>query len=482
MNTEDYITQCLLHLTDKTTYRATTHYPKENIRKELHNIIIHFKSHFPKQLYKHLTEDPRHPRIPHFYGIPKIHKKYTNLPPMRPIVSQSSSLLAPSAQLIDHVLQPLARSYPDYVHNSTSLVLCLQELTVPDDAILVTIDVTNLYPSIPQSECLNIIHTEIHTRSYLCIYDPNLITRLLHININHNYFAFGEHFFQQIKGTAMGAAFSPTIANIFLSSIIHSFLQTQPIKPLLLARYIDDIFIVWTNSTKSLISFLQDLNSFHPNLRFTHEYSETSIDFLDLTIFKGPTFHCTNLLDTKTYQKPLNLYQYLHYTSTHQNQVYKSIIKGECIRYARTNTTKEFYRATLYRFKQRLVKRGYPSIFIDKVFKSVNYDHRQRYLHRHQHLQPTCSPPLFKCVPPPQYMLLKQVVLQDYAQLNFISPRFITLRPTTLQRMLVKAKLKPTDDQIIDISLALESPTTEHRESARLPNLHQQPHANTHTA
>ena len=211
---------------------------------------------------------------------------------MRPIVSQSSSLLAPSAQLIDHVLQPLAISYPDYVHNSTSLVLCLQELTVPDDAILVTIDVTNLYPSIPQSECLNIIHTEIHTRSYLCIYDPNLITRLLHININHNYFALGEHFFQQIKGTAMGAAFSPTIANIFLSSIIHSFLQTQPIKPLLLARYIDDIFIVWTNSTKSLISFLQDLNSFHPNLRFSHEYSETSIDFLDLTIFKGPTFHC----------------------------------------------------------------------------------------------------------------------------------------------------------------------------------------------
>ena len=136
----------------------------------------------------------------------------------------------------------------------------------------------------------------------------------------------------------------------------------------------------------------------------------------------------------KTFQKPLNLYQYLHYSSAHQDQVYKSIIRGKCIRYICTNSTKETYCAMLFLFKQRLLKRGYPPVFIDKVLHTVNYKSRQRYLLRHQKHQPTCIPPLYKCIPPPQYKLLKQIVFQNYAQLHFISPRFIAQRHPTLQK------------------------------------------------
>ena len=362
-------------------------------------------------------------------------------------------------------------SYPDYIQNSTALTLHLQDTTVPDDAILVTVDVTNIYPSIPQSECSSIMHAEMHNKSHLFTFDPNIITRLLHNNINHNYFRFGQHTFQQIKGTAMGAAFSPTIANIFMSSIIRSFLLTQPIQPHTVARYIDDIFIIWTDTTDTLMSFLNYLNHFHPSLTFTHEYSTASINFLDLTIYKGFNFHITNTLEIKKFQKPLNLHQYLHYSSAHQDQVYKSIIRGECIRYIHTNSIKETYCAMLFLFKQRLLKRGYPSIFIDKVLHTVNYKNRQRYLLQHQKHQPICIPPLFQCIPPPQYKLLKQIVLQNYAQLHFISPRFIALRHPTLQSLLVRAKFNPTDEQLIDISLSIATPTNTQTENAQLPHL-----------
>ena len=469
MNTDDYITQCLLHLTDTSTYRPTTHYPREEIRKHLHNLIINSKEHFSKALYKYLNEGPKKPRTPQFNGIPKMHKQCNNLPPMRPIVSQSSSLLSPSAQLIDHILQPLACSYPDYIQNSTSLLLRLEDIEVPDNAILVTVDVSNLYPSIPQSECLNTIHTEMHKHTHLLTFEPNIITQLLHLNINYNYFTFGNHFFQQVKGTAMGAAFSPTVANIFMSTIIRSFLHTQPIQPLIFARYIDDIFLIWTNTRETLASFLQNLNNFHPNLHFTHESSTTSINFLDLTIYKGPNFLYTNKLDSKTYQKPLNLYQYLHFTSAHHSHIFKSIIRGECVRYVRTNTTRESYQATLHMFKQRLLKRGYPNAFIDKMVNSITYSHRHKYLQCNQSPPPTCIPPLFKCIPPPQYKLLKQIILQDYAQLQFISPRFVTLRHPTLLICLVRARLNPTDNQFIDITLTLQAPSTEHVENARFP-------------
>ena len=341
MNTEDYITQCMAHLTDHNTYRLATHYPIVNIKRELQRVIDAFKAQLDshhKQLYPFLRNGPRHPRTPQFYGIIK---KFTKLPPMRPIVSQTMSILSPTASFLDHVLQALAQSYPDYVHNSTTLSVTLQDLTVPDHAILVSIDVENLYPSIPQSQCLKSIYTEICNNPHLFTVDPNLIIQLLHVNINYNYFNFAHSTFQQIRGTAMGAAFSPTIANIFMSTIMRAFLHTQVNKPLILTRYIDDIFLIWTKTEKELYSFLTDLNSFHPNLRFTHEHSLTSIDFLDLTIFKGPQFAFTNLLDTKTFQKPLNLYQYLHFSSSHPKNVFKSIIRGECIRYIRTNTTFE---------------------------------------------------------------------------------------------------------------------------------------------
>ena len=111
--------------------------------------------------------------------------------------------------------------------------------------------------------------------------------------------------FQQIQGTAMGAAFSPTVANIFMSVVLKNFLNNQHYQPLVLARYIDDIFIIWKD-INTLDQFLKDLNEFHPKLKLTHTIS---LHFADFLIYKGPDFCQTRKLDFKTYQ---NLYQNTH--------------------------------------------------------------------------------------------------------------------------------------------------------------------------
>ena len=180
----------------------------------------------------------------------------------------------------------------------------------------------------------------MYNNRHLILFDPNLIIQLLHTCVNFNYFEFASLTFQQIKGTAMGAAFSPTVANIYMSIMIRRFLRTQPKHPLLLVRYIDDIFMIWTYTVQELDQFLKDLNNFNPALKYTHSYSQQTVDFLDLTIFKSDNFPFTNMLSTKTFQKPHNLHQYLHYTSHHDRPIYKAIISGELIRYARTNTLK----------------------------------------------------------------------------------------------------------------------------------------------
>ena len=134
----------------------------------------------------------------------------------------------------------------------------------------------------------------------------------------------------------MGAVFSPTIANIFMSTVLQYTNQHTNTDFSLHRRHLPHLARHYT-------AFLTSLNTFHPNLRFTHQHSTSTIDFLDLTIYKGTGFHFTNILDTKTFQKPLNLYQYLHFSSYHPRTIFKAFIKGECIRYVRTNTAQETY-------------------------------------------------------------------------------------------------------------------------------------------
>lgn len=215
---------------------------------------------------------------------------------------------------------------------------------------------------------------------HLFPFNPNLIIRLLHININHNYFEFASLIFQQIKGTVMGAAFSPTAANIFMSVTIRRFLRTQNKRSLLLVRYIDDIFMIWMHTEDDLKKFLTDLNGHNPALSYTYHYSLSTVYFLDLTIYKSPRFAFTNILDTKTFQKPHNLYQYLHYTSNHQRSVHKAIISGELVRYVRTNMSEVNYKIMKSLFTARLLTRGYPRALVEKTAATVSYKDRAQLL------------------------------------------------------------------------------------------------------
>ena len=473
LDTDDYVVQCSKHLADRDTYipaKLSTTRIKNQLTCLLASYTTQLTAH-SKRLYKYLNSTSI-TQIPRFYGLPKIHKPFTRLPPLRPIISQSASLLSPSAKFIDHVLQPIACAYPDYLRNSTSLVHTLQDLHVPDEAILVTVDVCNLFPSIPQTECLNIIYNELHNHKHLLLFNPDLIIRLLHLNITNNFFTFEKCVFQQIQGTAMGAPFSPTMANIYMSIFLKNFLQTQPSKPYLLKRYIDDILIIWTGTLVQLQQFIQDLNKFNPNLKFTHQQSASTIDFLDVTIYKDTSFPFTNILDVKTFQKKLNLYQYLHFSSEHPRSVFKAFIKGECIRYIKTNYTEESYIATVFSFRKCLLRRDYPAIFVEKATDTVKYSDRQNYLNKISK-PPGPPPPLYKLVSPSGFNSLKQLVLQNYSKLKSMFPRFIPLRHPTLHNKLVRAQIKLTDSQFVDLTLSLnleeEVPPSE--SLVKLPNL-----------
>ena len=69
-----------------------------------------------------------------------------------------------------------------------------------------------------------------------------------------------------------------------MDKVESAILESENTRLLVWMRYIHDIFFIWTESEDELEGFLQGLNAFHPNLKFTHVKSEVSINFLDLTV------------------------------------------------------------------------------------------------------------------------------------------------------------------------------------------------------
>ena len=102
--------------------------------------------------------------------------------------------------------------------------------------------------------------------------------------------------------------------------IEREFLKNEQIQPWIWFRYIN-IFFIWTASEKELDKFLNRLNSFHPNLRFTHERSRESLNFLDVIVKIQQGEFVTDL-----YYKPTDRHQHLHFDSCHASHTKTSIV------------------------------------------------------------------------------------------------------------------------------------------------------------
>lgn len=76
--------------------------------------------------------------------------------------------------------------------------------------------------------------------------------------MNINFEFNGKHFLQK-HGTAIGTRVAPSYANLFMHDLESELLDLAPVRPYMWLRYIDDIFVVWTEGNSSFRSFLSRL-------------------------------------------------------------------------------------------------------------------------------------------------------------------------------------------------------------------------------
>ena len=113
------------------------------------------------------------------------------------------------------------------------------------------------------------------------------------------------------------------------------------------------------------------LNALDSNIGLTYTVSLTAAVFLDLFIFKGQLFKTQRLLDTKTYQKPMNKYLMLPFCSEHTTGCKMTIVHGELRRYIKRSSARDEYIQIAGLLRQRLHLRGFPFWFLAKAFASA---------------------------------------------------------------------------------------------------------------
>ena len=97
--------------------------------------------------------------------------------------------------------------------------------------------------------------------------------------------------------------------------------------------------------------------------------------FLDTDVFKGPRLSTLRILDSQTYFKPTEIFQYTHFSSCHPFITKKGFIKGEALCLL-TNSVKENFCKYKRDFEQRFCNRGYPTALVHKILTEVSFSDR----------------------------------------------------------------------------------------------------------
>ena len=131
------------------------------------------------------------------------------------------------------------------------------------------------------------------------------LVALAEVALKNNIFTFKEKTLKQKRVTAVGTKFSPPYSILFMAELEEEILSEIELKSCLWWRYIDDIFFLWEHGQEKLKEFIEHLNEKHPTIKFTAEWSQTSINFLDVTVSL-----IGEKINTDLYVKPTDSHHY----------------------------------------------------------------------------------------------------------------------------------------------------------------------------
>lgn len=317
-----------------------------------------------------------------------MHKEPKDNPPGRPIISGNGTLTEPATKYIDYFLKPLVRKLPSFIEDTTDVLNKIQALRNIKDQFLVTMDVESLYTNIEHQEGLFALRHFL-TESDIPATSHDFLFRLTEWVIHNNIFIFMDELYIQKIGVPMGSCFSPNYACLFLG-LWEKYYVLSPANPFYhkitwYGRYIDDILLVFDGNVNELLDCHKYLNSINPNIKLSMEYSMSSINFLDLTIFKDEG----DQLHTTLYRKSTSRNTILRADSFHPQHLKRNIPYGQFQRLRRICNCDVDFDQQAEDMSCRFLERAYKPTIVKRACDKAQSLNRDTLLTKTKKLNPT---------------------------------------------------------------------------------------------
>ena len=173
--------------------------------------------------------------------------------------------------------------HPSYIKNTYDFVEKIKALTLPDNCLLITLDVESFYTNIDHTKGLQAVRDVMGNYPK---YDP--IIELLEISLKSNDFLFNDEWFIQKVGTSVGRDWAPHYADIYIAKFEKEALIKCPLKPQTYFRCLHDIFIIWSHGKDTFSGFLNMFNIHESPIKFKSFICIYSVIYLAITVFEDP--------------------------------------------------------------------------------------------------------------------------------------------------------------------------------------------------
>jgi hypothetical protein len=345
MDTSTYIRKILTDHLLNTGYRQLSPIEEknamDNLKHYLKSLITRHQSLLPKpELTFFQCSFQNFHRLPMFYGLPKVHKTPFTL---CPIVSSTNGFLAIFSTWLDYKMKALLPLVKSFIKNSFSVIGDFRDIDLPPEAKLFSADATLMYTNINTlTGVTSIKHFLSDNRENLPVDFPTkLFLHILYIVMDNNVFCFGNTYWLQLSGAAMGMPAACAYATISYGQHKNAvILPTFSSNLLYFKRYINDIFGIWlppsNNKLATWEAFKTCINNWG-SLSWVIEEPSTTTNSLDLNLtITG------SRISTATFQKRMNLCLCIPPASAHPPSCFKRLIAGELRRYWLQNDANNF--------------------------------------------------------------------------------------------------------------------------------------------
>ncbi|CAF4991060.1 unnamed protein product, partial [Rotaria sp. Silwood1] len=171
--------------------------------------------------------------LAHLHFIPKPHKPDT---PLRPIVAAIHAPATEVSKFLNDLLAPvfLRVARKTTFINGIDLVRTLEKYVadghLKPTTLFITFDVENLYTMIPRQGALEalmqFLERHLHNKKIGTLRIDDIM-RMARLVLDTNIFAYENKYYRQIRGGAMGSAFTQTLANIYMLDWEQKLIQNQ---------------------------------------------------------------------------------------------------------------------------------------------------------------------------------------------------------------------------------------------------------------